>query len=38
MRTLKEMPVARYEAAIERFIEEAAHWDGSLSVETFFEA
>lgn len=38
MKTLEEMPVARYEAAIERFIEEAAHWDGSLPVETFFEA
>jgi hypothetical protein len=38
MKTLEERPVARYEAAIERFIEEAAHWDGSLPVETFFEA
>lgn len=38
MNTLEEMPVAEYEAAIERFIEEAGHWDGSLPVETFFEA
>ncbi len=37
MKTLEEMPVAGYEAAIERFIEEAAHWDGSLPVETFLE-
>ncbi len=38
MNTLEEMPVAEYEAALERFIEEAGHWDGSLPVETFFEA
>jgi hypothetical protein len=38
METLKEMSVAEYEAVVERFIEEAAQWDGSLPVETFFEA
>jgi len=38
MKTLEEMPVAEYEAVVERFIEEAAQWDGSLPVETFFEA
>jgi len=38
MKTLEEMPVAGYEAAIERFIEEAAQWDGSLPVKTFLEA
>lgn len=38
MRTLEEMPVAEYEAVVERFIEEAARWDGSLPAETFFEA
>ena len=38
MKTLEEMPVAEYEAVVERFIEEAARWDGSLPVETFFEA
>lgn len=32
------MPVAEYKAVIERFIEEAAQWDGSLPIETFFEA
>jgi hypothetical protein len=37
MKTLEEMPVAEYEAVVERFIEEAARWDGSLPVETFFE-
>ncbi len=39
MKTLEEMPVAEYEAVVERFIEEeVAQWDGSLPVETFFEA
>lgn len=38
MKTLEEMPIDEYEAAIEQFIEEAAHLDGSLPVETFFEA
>lgn len=38
MKTLEEMPVAGYEAAIEQFIEEAAQWDGSLPVKTFLEA
>ena len=38
MKTLEEMPVAEYEAVVERFIEEAARWDGSLPVKTFFEA
>jgi len=28
----------KYEAVVERFIEEASRWDGSLPVETFFEA
>jgi len=37
MKTLEEMPVAEYEAVVERFIEEASRWDGSLPVETFFE-
>lgn len=37
MKTLEEMSIDEYEATIEQFIEEAAHWDGSLSVETFFE-
>ena len=37
MKTLEEMPVAEYEAVVERFIEEAARWDGSLPVKTFFE-
>ena len=38
MKTLEEMPAAEYEAVVDRFIEEAAQWDGSLPVETFFEA
>jgi hypothetical protein len=38
MKTLEEMPVAEYEVVVERFIEEAARWDGSLPVETFFAA
>ncbi len=38
MKTLEKMPLGEYEAVIERFIEEAARWDGSLPVETFFDA
>ncbi len=38
MTTLEDMPVTEYETAIERFIEEAAQWEGSLPVETFFHA
>jgi len=38
MKTLEEMPVGEYEAVIERFIEEAARWDGALPVETVFDA
>lgn len=37
MKTLEEVSVAEYEAIVERFIEEAAQWDGSLPVETFFD-
>ena len=32
------MPLGEYETVIERFIEGAARWDGSLPVETFFDA
>ncbi|MEW5989638.1 MAG: hypothetical protein AB1791_23680 [Chloroflexota bacterium] len=38
MNTLEQMPAIEYEAAIEQFIEEAAQWDGSLPIGTFFEA
>ena len=38
MKTLEKMPLGEYETVIERFIEEAARWDGSLPVETFFDA
>jgi hypothetical protein len=38
MKTLEQMPLGEYETVIERFIEEAARWDGSLLVETFFDA
>jgi len=38
MKTLEKMPLDEYETVIERFIEEAARWDGSLPVETFFDA
>lgn len=36
MKTLEGMSVDEYEAAIDRFIEKAAQWDGSLPAETFF--
>ena len=38
MKTLEKMPLGEYETVIERFIEGAARWDGSLPVETFFDA
>ncbi|PKO20985.1 MAG: hypothetical protein CVU38_17170 [Chloroflexi bacterium HGW-Chloroflexi-1] len=38
MKTLEKMPLGEYETVIERFIEEAARWDGALPVETFFDA
>ncbi|MBM4460891.1 MAG: hypothetical protein FJ011_24540 [Chloroflexi bacterium] len=37
MKTLEKMQLGEYETVIERFIEEAAQWDGSLPVETFFD-
>jgi hypothetical protein len=38
MKTLQEMSATEYEAVMDRFIEKAAQWDGSLPIETFFEA
>lgn len=38
MKTLEEMPVEQFEATIQQFIQNAAEWDGSLPIETFFEA
>lgn len=37
-KTVEEMSVAEYDAAIEKFIQEAAEWDGALPLATFFEA
>jgi len=37
MKGLEGIPLDEYKTVIERFIEEAAHWDGSLPVETFFD-
>lgn len=37
MKDLESIPLDEYETVIERFIEEAAQWDGSLPVETFLD-
>lgn len=37
MKTLEEMPLDQYEATMQQFIRDAADWDGSLPIETFFE-
>jgi hypothetical protein len=37
MTSLQEMQPAEYEAAIARFLEEAAEWDGTLPIDTFMQ-
>jgi len=37
-RTIENIPAQEFEQIVERFIEQAAAWDGTLPVETFFAA
>ena len=37
-RTIENIPAEEFEQIVDRFIEQAAAWDGDLPVETFFEA
>jgi hypothetical protein len=37
-RTIENIPAEEFEQIVDRFIEQAAAWDGALPVEDFFEA
>lgn len=37
-RTSENIPAEEFEQIVDRFIEQAAAWDGALPAETFFEA
>ena len=37
-RTIENIPAEEFEQVVDRFIEQAAAWDGALSVEDFFKA
>jgi len=37
-RTIENIPAEEFEQIVDRFIEQAAAWDGALPAETFFEA
>ena len=37
-RTFENIPAEEFEQIVDRFIEQAAAWDGTLPAETFFEA
>jgi len=37
-RTIENIPVEEFEHIVDRFIEQAAAWDGALPAEIFFEA
>lgn len=37
-RTIESIPAEEFERIVDRFIEQAAAWDGTLPAETFFEA
>ena len=37
-RTIENIPAEEFEQIVDRFIEQAAAWDGTLPAETFFEA
>ena len=37
-RTIENIPAEEFEQIVDRFIEQAAAWDGALPIEDFFEA
>ena len=37
-RTIENIPAGEFEQIVDRFIEQAAAWDGALPIEDFFEA